>query len=119
VKAFFDQPRIPVADEHGNTRGTIPTSAYWPERLAGTPPPAQRDNTPVPVITDDGQLGGYWVPCYGFVEREVAEVAHFDPDDFCARMDAKWKAEHPEAVKREQERIAQFEGTTTTASAAP
>jgi hypothetical protein len=120
VKAFFDQPRIPVADAHGNTRGTIPTSAYMPERLTGAPHPAKPDNTPVPVITDEGKLDGYWIPCYGFAERAVVEVAHFDPDDFCAREEAKWAAEHPEAVRRQQERIAQLEGTaTTTAPAAP
>jgi hypothetical protein len=119
VKAFFDQPRLPVSDEHGKVRGTIPTSAYMPERLTGVPPPLKQDNTPVAVITDDGKLGGYWISGYGFVERGIVEVPDFDPDAFVARKNAEWEAEHPEEVQRERDRIEQLEGTPTTSPATP
>jgi hypothetical protein len=119
-KTLFDQPRVPVSDEHGKTRGTIPTAAYKAAMGItedGAPPPTQRSNTPVPVIDDNGNTTGYWIPTYGFVERSVVEVPGFDPDAFTAQKEAEWKAANPEAAKRMQERIEQLgnaEPTTTT-----
>jgi hypothetical protein len=93
-RAIFDQPRIGVGDSTGKVRGTIPTAAYKAAMgitAYGSPPPAP-DNTPVPVLTDAGDIDGYWIPCAGFVERSVVERAKFDVDAYCVAEKAKTDA---------------------------
>jgi hypothetical protein len=95
-RVIFDQPRIGVSDSNGNLRGTIPTAAYKAEMgitADGSPPPAP-DNTPVPVLTDAGDIDGYWLPCSGFVERSVVERKTFDADAYCATQKAKQDADY-------------------------
>ncbi len=120
AKAFFAQPRIGVGDETGKVRGTIPTSAYQAAMgltTNGAPPPPEEEVTKVPVITDDGKLGGYWIPILGFVERSVADAPGFDARALAAKKVAKaWADLTPEA---RQKLVAQGFSPPTTTSTTP
>ncbi len=87
----------------------------------GSPPSQTQDNTPVPVLSDDGRINGYWIPTYGFVERSVVEVPGFDPDAFAAEQNAKddaqwWAGLTPQQRSElEAKGIHASHGTPTTA----
>jgi hypothetical protein len=120
-RTMFDQPRVGVVDHNGRTRGTIPTAAYKAAmgiKPDGSLQPRLRDNSPVPVLTDEGRTDGYWLPCYGFVERAVVEVPHFDPDEYCAEQNAKddtewWGSLTPEQQQELMQKGVRPPSTTT------
>jgi hypothetical protein len=100
AQALVSQPRVGVADSHGRTRGTIPTSAW----TASMKPPVdgqESDSTPVPVLDEHGAKQGYWIPTYGFVESDVVEAPGFDVNTLIHDSDVEWWNSLTDAQKQD------------------
>jgi hypothetical protein len=100
MKQFLSQPRVPVMDERGVVRGTIPTDVYI--HGGGS---ADAGNAVVPVLDDAGHTTGYWVANWGFTETSVATAPGFDPAAYAAKKNYDaYSALSPEAKAGLQQR---------------